>query len=293
MEVEEILSHPQVREIMKNGGTIMVIGDTNAGKTTLCQFLIRMASVERKGFLDLDLGQSTYLPGTLNAYYIWKEKTETAHYFVGSITPSGVISDVLKGAFQLKKWLFERNVDFITIDTTGYINHPEAISLKEAKIKVLSPDLVIVLAWEDLIPLIKETLLPLIRNFLIATPSSRVKARGPEERRKYREALFRLYFEKGVFRYLDLPFSLEMDNKNLSKGRLIGLLDEFHFMLSCGIVNSFEKGKLEIITPYLQDLKKIKFIKFGNLIVNPQTGEHRTLLNYSNCANSLLDITIL
>jgi polynucleotide 5'-kinase involved in rRNA processing len=96
-----------------------------------------------------------------------------------------------------------------------------------------------------------------------------------------------------VFRYLDLPLPLEMENNNLSKGRLIGLLDEFHFMLSCGIVNSFEKGKLEIITPYIQDLKRIKFIKFGNLIVNPETGEHKTLSAHSNCANSLLDITIL
>ena len=293
MEIEEILSFPRVREIMRNGGTIMVIGDTNAGKTTLCQVLIKMANAERKGFLDLDLGQSTYLPGTLTAYGIWKERTEAVHYFVGSITPSGVIPDVLRGVFQLKKWLVERNVDFITVDTTGYINHPEAISLKESKIKVLSPDFVIALVWEDLVPLVKEILLPLTKDFLIATPSSKVKARGPEERRKYREALLRLYFENGVARYLDLPFGEENENKKFLKGRLIGLLDEFHFMLSCGIINSFENGKLEIVTPYVQDLKKIKFIKFGNLMVNPRTGEHKTLSDHSNCENNLLEMTIL
>jgi len=293
MEIEEILSSSQVREVMKNGGSIMVIGDTNTGKTTLCQFLIKMASGMKRGFLDFDIGQSTYLPGTLNAYYEWKEKSESAHYFVGSISPSGVIPEVLRGVFQLKKWLLERDVDFIAIDTTGYINTPEAISLKESKIKILSPDLIIVLAWGDILPVIKETILTFTKNFLIATPSSKVKARGPEERRRYREALFRLYFENAVIRQLDVPLHSDGRNENFSKGRLTGLLDGCGFMLSSGIISSFERGKVEILTPYSQDMTKIKFIKLGNLIVNPKTGEHKTLPNHSNCENNLLDITIL
>ncbi len=277
MEIEELLSTPQIKDIMKNGGSIMVIGDTNTGKTTLCQFLIRIAGAKglKRAFLDLDLGQSSLLPGTLNAYYEDDWKRETAHYFVGSISPSGVIPEVLKGVLKLKWWLIQRNPDFTVIDTTGYINTYEAISLKESKIKILSLDLIIILVQEELTPVIRETMLPLTKNFLFISPSSKVKSRGPEERKRYRESAFRRYFENAFLRVLNSSSFKENIKENLLNGRLIGLLDENEFMLSSAIINSFDsESRLEILTPYSGDPGRIKFIKFGNLVVNPKTGEH-------------------
>lgn len=291
MEIEEILTDTRVKEVIKNGGRVMVIGDTNTGKTTLCHFLLKSASERgmKKAFLDLDIGQSSFLPGTLNAYF--EEKGEIAHYFVGSISPSGFIPEVLRGVGRLMEWLLERNADFVVIDTTGYINTPEAISLKGSKIKAISPDLIIVLASEDLISVIKEVILQYTRNFILATPSSKVKARGLNERRKYREALFKLYFEGATSRRIDFPKKQAVSREVFSERRFIGLIGEDELMLSAGVINSFDGEKLEILTNYLGDLKKMRCIKIGNLLVNPNTGEHQVF--YSNCENSLLDMTIL
>lgn len=274
MEIEEFLSHPWIKEVLTKGGRIMVIGETDCGKTTLCKFFLSFSSVKKKGFLDLDVGQSSFLPATLNLFVQSGEEKERFHYFAGVITPSGAIPEILLGVKILKEKADEKT-DFLVVDTTGYLHSPEGLSFKKMKIELLSPDLLICVGWEDTLPLMEEEFSILSKRIILARPSSKVRPRGMEERRKYREFLFRRYFEDGVIRKITTK---SFSQEELIAGRLVGLLDEDGLMISAGIVKGWKEGEIDVMIPYRGDVKWIKFIRLGNLLVNEETGEHRIIV---------------
>jgi|Deesub1362A_J573_1020465.scaffolds.fasta_scaffold00311_18 polynucleotide 5'-hydroxyl-kinase GRC3/NOL9 len=246
--------------------TIMIIGGADAGKTTLIECIADITSRQTTtAIVDLDVGQSHVgLPTTIGwgkldgGFKGWEYIQVEDFYFTGTLTPSGNLVPVLVGT----KLITERAVRScakVLIDTTGLVSGPSARVLKQYKIDLISPDLIITLerAWElqDIIePFINHSSIKIHR---IPVPSV-VSLKGIQRRSQYRLERFRAYFmdapviripygEKGI-RFTGRPHRLAISEL---KDRLVSLRDEMNRDMALGIVEGIDPGDrtIHIRTP--------------------------------------------
>ena len=119
--------------------TVLVVGDADSGKTSFCTFLVNAAVKEnlKTCIIDADLGQSDVgPPSTMGFNYITEpvkdlfEIHSKEAFFVGSTSPSGAISKVIEGLLYLKAMVMDNGVDFLVINTDGWIEGEEVSSQK-------------------------------------------------------------------------------------------------------------------------------------------------------------------
>ncbi|MFZ5998001.1 MAG: Clp1/GlmU family protein [Nitrospirota bacterium] len=135
---------------------IMVLGRSDTGKTTLVELLAdRLSRETETGIVDLDMGQSHIGPPTTIAwgktgrgFTDWEDIKAEDFYFTGTITPLGSLLPAITGA----KLVTDRAVASCTkviIDTTGFIAEPAGRTLKQYKIDLLAPDIILALEFEE------------------------------------------------------------------------------------------------------------------------------------------------
>ena len=212
---------------------ILVIGPTDAGKTTLIKRLYNhWCRQERVLVLDTDVGQSDIgPPGTLglgtghSPVEDLAQLTEVGLHFAGVLSPSEDMAQFLWGVERLFRLALSRRPQRLLVDTTGWV-WGQALSLKMAKCNLINPDLVLVLAREEipLVRLLDHSTYPLI----LLAPSPRVRIRNTEARREFRLQRIKNYFQRGKRDTLNLERVLiigsireirELEN------RVVGLLD--------------------------------------------------------------------
>ena len=157
-------------QIVKTQQIVLVIGTTDAGKSTFCRFLTDFALAEdfNVAYVDADVGQSQIGPPTTIGMKFFTPSGETQFpseqkpkldseqdrtenltvfdgtadrlYFVGDVSPHGHLLEVLTGTRLMVDTARETNADFIIVDTTGYIHDPPAVILKQHKIGLIRPN---------------------------------------------------------------------------------------------------------------------------------------------------------
>lgn len=163
------------KQIVKSNQTVIVIGTTDSGKSTFCQYLIDSACMAglRVGFVDTDVGQSQIGPPTTIGMKIYEhienqtdekpsgetqsvsqttslenpisEKsqhcidTSDSLYFVGDTSPHRSLLYVLSGTRLMVEDTHKRKVDFVLIDTSGYLHVSLGWQLKQQKIELIRP----------------------------------------------------------------------------------------------------------------------------------------------------------
>jgi len=186
------------------GGVTMVLGGADTGKSTLCRYLVYRAYLagEPTALVDLDLGQSHLGPPGALGLGLFPPRFPGDQglfpeglYFIGQTSPVGAVLEVAVGCRVLVDEARARGVQRVVVNTSGLIQGPAACRLKQAELELLQPRLLLALAREgELAPLLRVLGR---REYTLSLPvSSRAGRRGPEERRLYREARFRRYFEK-------------------------------------------------------------------------------------------------
>jgi len=148
---EEIVS-------MRKPNTVMVMGDVDSGKTSFCVYLANKA-LKRKlkvTVIDGDLGQSDVgPPSTIGFCHIkapvrdlFELEAENA-YFVGVTSPSSVISKVITKLTSLKSTILETKVDFLILNTDGWVDGEDAIRYKIELAKRVTPEVVVGIQREN------------------------------------------------------------------------------------------------------------------------------------------------
>lgn len=185
------------KEVLVTPGKIIVIGDTDTGKTEFCKFLVNFGLKKeyRVGVLDLDVGQSHIgPPGSLGFGIATKKIRDlsqilpTIIYPIGKLSPAGVTKHIITGLKELLAKI-PSEINFLIIDTTGYICTPEAIRLKLQKIEVINPDRIVLLEHqtEGVRPQLEPLANMLPRDKIWRFPvSPKTRRKTPTERRKTR-----------------------------------------------------------------------------------------------------------
>ncbi len=206
---------------------IMVLG-TSSGKTTFIKYLANNFLKEelKGGYLDSDLGQQIiYIPttiniGTIDDYIISSENINSEKtIFIGATFPKGdnkyIVSLSCKNLISdyITKY---KDVDFILIDTDGWIKTEAGILYKNFFINTLDPDVLIVF-HNDIIEELEiiEKTSSSSRNdrkmYLIKEENKYFYEKDKDERRFLRQSQFSKKFEE--FRKISIP----LDNMKFIK----------------------------------------------------------------------------
>ena len=282
-------------------GAIMVIGESDTGKTTLARYLfLKLCRCHgRVAFLDCDVGQSTLgLPTTLNLALSGSEPssflppgppklalrkveglggTGAAYsYFVGATSPKGHMLPTIIGARKLQKKAQELGAEAIVVDTTGLVSRAAGGgALKQWKIELLQPSVLVGLARG---PELEHILWPWrwdkrVRVYDLPV-SEYVSEKTRTVRINHREEMFRSHFQRA--RTLRVPFrevvvfGIEM----MAGGRLLAFQDDQGFAVAMGVAKSYDrKGQELTVSTSLPSLEGVSSVRFGSLRLDPVTGQ--------------------
>ncbi|MDE0300277.1 MAG: Clp1/GlmU family protein [Candidatus Poribacteria bacterium] len=195
------------RRIIHPQAIVLVIGSVDTGKSTFCRFLVEqgLARGLTVGLVDADLGQSQIgPPATIGLKVLsqnpdWNEIEADDLYFVGWISPEGHSLRCVTGVRLMVDTAVRAGVDFVVVDTSGYVKGRGAVTLKQHKIEIIQPrHLVciqrsgeldeIVAGFDDIHPVKVHRL----------APHRASTSKTSDFRRKYRESRVNRYFSETV-----------------------------------------------------------------------------------------------
>ncbi|MGH2748222.1 MAG: Clp1/GlmU family protein [Actinomycetota bacterium] len=203
--------------MLKNPGTVLLLGGIDTGKTTFAIELLRRAAQSGipAAFVDADIGQPTVGPPTTIGLKLCAEINElTAETmreadllsFVGSISPRGHLLPLVTGTSRLTSEAKSAGCRLIVVDTTGYVSGIYGQMLKFHKMNLINPEFVI--AFErggELEPVVGLASRFTPAEVLEVGVSPQVVPRTVDERTAFREQKFAAYFAAGVSRWRVKP----------------------------------------------------------------------------------------
>lgn len=221
----------QLAHQINGSSLVLVLGATDAGKTTLVRHLH-----ERVGgdVIDADLGQADIGPPGVISLGTFSEGAR-AGYFVGDISPGGHFLQVLTGCYHMAR---KANRPCL-IDTDGYIDDGAARALKSELINLIRPDLIILLQRAHELDYYKMYERKGI--IVMELPVSHSGFRSHEERTQKREESFRRYFSRSELLRWDLR-KLAFESSELGCGELLDTKIVAK-TLGCEIITGWRSGR--------------------------------------------------
>lgn len=215
------------KEIASQGEpvAVVVIGGIDSGKTSFCVYLTNwsLKKGRKTAVVDADLGQSDIgPPSTIGFSHVtapimdlFEVEAENA-YFVGVTSPSGAVERVLEGLTALKTKVLETTVDFLIINTDGWIGDDDAVNYKVRLVEMIAPDVVVGIQREkELTPIL--TKLKGARIFAIDSPPA-IRGRSREKRKILRELSYKKYLKGARVQSFPLKW-VSIEGSLLGNGR--------------------------------------------------------------------------
>ncbi|TMH95466.1 hypothetical protein E6H37_05450 [Candidatus Bathyarchaeota archaeon] len=244
-------------------GFAVVMGDVDAGKSTLCTYLANVCVDHRvrTSIIDGDVGQADIGPPTTTSsstvskhILSLQELRPERSYFIGDTSPSSVPDKLVQSIAHLKDELSTGSETTI-LNTDGWLREDEAIEHKLQLLNSLQPNLVLGLSLDhELDHILDLQQCPTLR----LEASSFARTRTREERKKTREEGYRRFLQNP--KHLDLrlntiklrmfnaPRQQRIDRDSTYEGALAGLLDEKGVLLSIGRIVRIGNGIVSMTT---------------------------------------------
>ncbi len=242
---------------------IMVLGAADVGKSSFCTYMVNklVDAKSRVAILDGDIGQSDIGPPACVGYAVASSPITELYnlrlqngYFVGVISPVKAIAQTLKGLTCLITEAQAKQVDYVLVNTDGFVSGDVAISYKLSLIKELKPDVVVGLQLQGEL----DPLLSYLGGggVMIVEPSQAVSLRNPEKRKIIREMTYAKYLRKSKLHCIPIsqitlePRNGVPKNQEPEKGLLVGLYSRGTRFLGIGVLRSVnvERKTLKIQT---------------------------------------------
>ena len=271
--------------IQRQKGVAVIVGEVDAGKSTLTTFLANqcLESGLSVSLIDGDVGQADIGPPTTISLSTISQPIRGLHqakatssYFVGDTSPSTVPEKLVKLMTRLKSEIGKTS-DVIVVNTDGWIGETSALRYKQELLDRLRPDLVLGLSREgDVTQLLDSVPFPSIR----LSSSQYAKTRSREERKKNREARFKRFLngsrilkenhETARLRMFDRPEQTLFRGDRRFRGFLVGLLDKDEKLLGIGRVR--EMNSQDWLLESRVETEP-RFVEIGNLALSSRYEE--------------------
>ena len=247
----------------RSRGFAVILGDADAGKSTLCTYLANTCLDHRvrTSIIDGDVGQADIGPPTTTSsstvskhILSLQELRPERSYFIGDTSPASVPDKLVKSIVHLKDELSTGSETTI-LNTDGWLREDEAIEHKLQLLNSLQPNLVLGLSLDhELDHILDLQQCPTLR----LEASSFARTRTREERKKTREEGYRRFLQNP--KHLDLrlntiklrmfnaPRQQRIDRDSTYEGALAGLLDEKGVLLSIGRIVRIGNGIVSMTT---------------------------------------------
>jgi polynucleotide 5'-hydroxyl-kinase GRC3/NOL9 len=264
---------------------IMVLGAADAGKSSFCTYLLNklVTGGFKVAILDGDLGQSDIGPCASIGYAVTsKPVTELYNlklqngYFIGITSPVSAIKKTIEGLSAMLKEASGRQVDFVLINTDGFVNGEDAINYKINLIEELKPDIVIgVRVQAELDQLFSNLGGP---GVFLLDPSPALSLRSPEKRKSLREMTYAKYLKKSKLQCYPLSqITVEPRNgvpktQDPEKGVLVGLYGRGSRFLGIGVLRAINVGRRTLKVQTSVTSKPMRLV-FGKVLLNEKLQE--------------------
>jgi polynucleotide 5'-hydroxyl-kinase GRC3/NOL9 len=138
--------------------SILVVGPTDSGKTTLSTYIVNQAIAEglKPAVIDADIGQGDIAPPcAIGGGIVEKQILDLRHIstkffaFIGSMNPAGYGRLTARSVQLLLNKLTTKKVDLVVINTDGYVTGNGLLD-KLAIANKVKPDVIICLGKDDL-----------------------------------------------------------------------------------------------------------------------------------------------
>jgi polynucleotide 5'-hydroxyl-kinase GRC3/NOL9 len=183
--------------------TVMVMGGVDSGKTSFCTYLANKALTRRRkiAIIDGDLGQSDIGPPSTIGFSLvttpikdlFEMEAENA-YFVGLTSPSRAVNRVIEGLNTLKGRVLETGINFLIVNTDGWIEGEDAARYKVRLAERVAPDIVVgIQRGDELTPIL--TALKGTSTLTIDSPPV-IRKRNREKRKVLRELGYKKYLKE-------------------------------------------------------------------------------------------------
>jgi polynucleotide 5'-hydroxyl-kinase GRC3/NOL9 len=236
---------------LEKPAVVMVVGGVDAGKTSLCTYLINKLLREKRAVavLDGDLGQSEVGPPCTVAYaFVAKPLTDLfglkaeRTFFIGVTSPSEALNKTIESIGALKTEVLKYPVDCVVVNTDGWVLGEDAVKYKLQLIEKLAPHIVLYIQQNSELELLLQRL-EKFRKVLVDSPSA-TKERNMEKRKNLRELNYIKYLENAKVKTLSLnrlnidlkTFCLSPQAETSLRGLLLGLHDAYNRFLGIGVL---------------------------------------------------------
>ena len=190
-----------VLKLPNKPAVVLVLGKIDSGKSSYCTYLVNnlLRSKFRVAVLDGDLGQSDIgASGTVSYAFLSKPVPELYElkpensFFVGVTSPVMAVAKTIEGLAALKAEILLKPVDFVVVNTDGWVEGDLAVRYKTALVKELKPDVIVgVEAADELEELSTQLEQPMLR----VEASAALNPRTVEKRKALREMTYARYLK--------------------------------------------------------------------------------------------------
>ncbi len=256
---------------------VMVMGEVDSGKTSFCVYLANRALEEnlKVAVIDGDLGQSDLGPPSTVGFShvtepikdLFEMKVESA-CFIGVTTPSLAVSKVIEELTTLKNKVLETDVEFLIVNTDGWVEGEDAVKYKVQLAEKAAPSIVVGIQRADeltpVLTVLKETM-----RIIAIDSSLAVRKRSRDKRKILRELGYKKYLKNAKVKLFQLNqikvkdfFSESRESlteRKIQEDLLVALQDARLNFLGIGILYGidFERGLVKVYTPISENVLTI------------------------------------
>ncbi len=241
--------------VQKKPAVVLVLGQNDSGKSSFSAYLVNKL-VDRKcrvAVLDGDLGQSDIGSSGTVGYAVtvkpvaelYDLKLENA-FFMGVTSPTTAAAKAIEGLACLKAEILQRPVDFVVVNTDGWVSGDVAMQYKAALVEELKPDIIVgVQVADELDTLIASLQQPVLTVEL----SSSLSQRTAEKRKSLREMTYARYLKDAKLQCYPMsqltvePREAIPKFQTPEKGVLVGLYGSGTKFLGIGVLREINQTR--------------------------------------------------
>jgi len=274
-----------ILSVQKKPVVVLVLGKIDSGKSSYCTYLVNklVNGKCRVAVLDGDLGQSDIGPSGTVGYAVASKPVAELYnlklknaFFVGVTSPIMAIAKTIEGLAYMKAEILQKPVDFMVINTDGWVTGDIAVSYKTQLVKELKPDVIVGVQVEDelgsLIACLDDA------SVVMIEPSSSLNQRSAEKRKSLREMSYAKYMKDAKLQCYPLsqitiePREALPKNQEREKGLLVGLYGSESKFLGIGVLREINEKRKALKVQTAISAKPQRLL-FGKVIFNKKLQE--------------------